>query len=219
MARLTLLAGLAAGLITTSVYGYQTREADETRRYILIEDNTLDFIPSGVFCSGDGTEGIAHEIRYLKDVHSGKSCIRTACSLDARRYVGLVMLLDAKWEPKRSVNIETKLGGNRGDPTVVRFYARSPEQASVTFSFGTGKNKRPILKKKEKEKWITLGTRWMRYEIDVTGSDLSDVKRALRWKVNREHNPGKKQVVIYLDTVYVARLKTDGSPDGQDEQE
>lgn len=47
----------------------------------------------------------------------------------------------------------------------------------------------------------TLTTEWTRFEIDLTGADLSDIKGAFGWVANAQNNPNPV-TIFYIDDVY-----------------
>ena len=117
-------------------------------------------------------------------------------------------LLEGKWEPETAFNAFAALGAEKGDPIKCRFWARSADGAAVQFKVGgvvTGKIRDSITFPLASE-WIELGPAWTRYEIELTGADLSSMVGPFLWTVDRLHN-GNKDVSFDLDTIYFVKTK------------
>jgi hypothetical protein len=60
--------------------------------------------------------------------------------------------------------------------------------------------------------WLTLTPDWKRYEIDLTGKDLSSLVGGFLWVCDRAHNE-ERDINFDLDTIYFVRVK--GSSKGR----
>lgn len=192
---------------------YSNREAktvvnDEIgeRLYIYKDENVPGgFIPSGWMPGGDG---IAQNTAERDNPHSGQHCLRLYCQLSEQPWLGIYFLLEGKWEPEHQFNAFSKLGARMGEHIKCRFWARSEKGAVVQFKVGgvvKGKIRDTIVFPVASG-WIDLQKDWRRYEIDLTGKDLSSVIGAFVWVVDRLHNDNK-DVSFDLDTIYYVKTK------------
>jgi hypothetical protein len=125
---------------------------DEVKTYTIFDERVLDFHPSGWMPDG---KGIAQSTSYKVKPHSGKVCYQGRYKLDANPWVGVSFLLDGKWENhSRKVDLFRELGARKGDPIVLRFWARSPDGA--TAKFGVGSDKDSLVFPVETD-WLRLG--------------------------------------------------------------
>src|SRR5947208_3213641 len=81
--------------------------------------------------------------------------------------------------------------GPGDDRIVVRFWARSPDGARAQFKVGGGDG--DSFEFAAETEWIALGEAWKQYEIDVTKEDLSALRFAFVWVMDRAHNDIKER--------------------------
>lgn len=188
----------------------EARPADEEgNAYVVYDERTLDYHFAGVMPDG---QGVSQDPKFAEGPHSGKVCYRARYQLDRHPWVAVAALLDGVFEPKRDFDMFKALGAKKGDRIVVRFMARSPVNSVAQFKVGgvAGDSVEfPI-----ESDWIQLGPDWKQIEIDVTDkrdrpADLSKLRAALTWAMDREHNArgDNKVAEVQLDRVYYTKLK------------
>lgn len=194
--------------------GVPTAASDEVgaRTYVYRDDGSpREFVPAGWMPDGTGMSMSTAE----KDApHSPPDCIRIRCQLSEKPWLGVYFLLQGEWEPKQRFNLIEKLAAKKGDPITCRFWARSKDKAVVQFKVG-GVTKGDIsdsLAFPIATNWLTLTPDWKRYEIDLTGKDLSSLVGGFLWVCDRAHNE-ERDINFDLDTIYFVRVK--GSSKGR----
>lgn len=160
-------------------------------RYYIYDDKPAEFVPSGLMPDG---RGVAQNVHCDENPRRGKYCVRTTHRPADNSWAGVAWLLDGQWFPTRKLNLYEKVGAQRGNPIVLRFYARSKQKAWIEFSSGGGKGDSlrdklyPGVGPAKVEEFpgafrvllphapgITLAADWRRYDVDLTGQDLSAV--------------------------------------------
>ena len=187
----------------------ESRPIDEIGKcfYVWKDDGVPGkFVPSGFMPDG---EGISQGTAETDTPHSRPHCIRLHAQLSEKPWVGIYFLLEGEWEPKgKPFNLFEQLGAKKGDPIKCRFWARSKKGATVQFKVG-GVTKGKIadsLTFPVATPWITLTPEWKRYEIDLTGKDLSSLVGGFVWVCDRMHND-EGDVTFDLDDIYFVKTK------------
>ncbi len=185
----------------------KSSEDEVGARYFIYQDDprASDFLPNGWLPDGDG---ISQNTADTDSPHSQPHCLRVGGQLSAKPFVGVYFLLDGKWEPQRSVDLFEKLGAEQGDAIVCRFWARSTDHAQVQFKVGgvTKGQVKDSLNFPVSSPWVKLSPDWRRYEIDLTGKDLSSLVGAFVWVCDRAHNDDR-DVGFDLDDIYFVKVK------------
>jgi hypothetical protein len=175
-------------------------------RYYIYQDDAKasDFIPDGWMPSGPG---INQNTSETDTPHSKPHCIRVGAQLSAQPWAGIYFLLEGVWEPVQPFNLFQKLDAKQGERIVCRFWARSKVPTWAQFKVG-GVTKGKVhdsLRFPVSSPWIKLEPEWKRYEIDLTGKDLSSLVGGFCWVCDRAHN-GAKDVAFDLDDIYFVKV-------------
>lgn len=170
--------------------------------YYVYEDRSPDHHASGWMPGGD--IALAQTLESTEAPRRGKHCYKAECDLKTDPWMGVAWLLGGTWTPKKKLDLLEKIGAKKGDPVVLRFWAKSPGRATVQFMVGAAPEDSVILA--YESGWLKLAPDWTRHQIDLTGADLSGSVCPFLWVVDREHS-GKGKVVLFLDDVYLTKLK------------
>lgn len=173
--------------------------------YYVYADKPADFIPTGWMPDG---RGLAQEVRCEDGPHAGKYCVRSQYRPQENSWAGIGWELDGQWNPNRKLDLFAKLQARPGDRIVLRFWARSKDRAWVKFIAGGGNGDSVREAITSKPEWVQLAPDWTRYEIDLTGKDLSGVVQAFACFLERDRNggAGKGPLQWDLDEIYFVRL-------------
>ncbi len=174
-------------------------------RFYLFDDKTADYAPSGWM---PNERGLTQELRCEDGAHSGKYCVRSQYRPQENSWSGIGWELDGQWTPNRKLDLFAKLQARPKNPVVLRFWARSKDRVWVKFVAGGGNNDsipQPVTAKPE---WVQLTPNWTRYEIDLTGQDLSALVQAFACFLEGGRNPGEDKRTLQwdLDEIYFVRL-------------
>jgi hypothetical protein len=85
------------------------------------------------------------------------------------------------------------------------FYARAEngQTASVNFFVGGNGAGKPHPDTGRKETgYKTLTQNWQRFEISLSGVNLSYISGGFGWVTNYDSNPGKSEIIFYMDEIY-----------------
>jgi hypothetical protein len=168
--------------------------------YDVFDEQDSDFRAGGWMPHGG--PGLRTEIDCRDGPRFGEVCYRAKCDLSNDPWRGDAWLLDGEWEhAKPRVDLFRKLSASRGDRIVIRFWARSPEAATVEFKgAGSGSFAPSVV--------LELTPEWRQYQIDLTGKDLS-VGCIFLWVMDRQRNPSwrGRTFTLYLDRIRIARVE------------
>jgi hypothetical protein len=184
------------------------RPSDEVGpRYVVYEEKAVDDYPPAMHMPD--AAGIAQDTKFRENPHSGSVCYMGRYRIDRRPYGAVAFNLDGLPHAERDFNMFQRLEAKRGDRIVLRFWARSPDAARAQFKVGGGDG--DGLAFAVQTEWIELGPSWKRYEIDLTDEDLSNLRFALVWAMDRAHNDVKERTdrkiaTLMLDDVYFTKL-------------
>ena len=147
------------------------------------------FVPAGWM--GDA-KAIKLDPASAERPQSGKSCLR--CDFNAESGWGGVT-----WQNPPGDWGDRAGGYDLTGAKKLSFWARGAKGGeAVTFLFGTiGKPKKFHDTATGKLDKVSLGKEWQRYEIDVTGKDLSRIKSGFVWTLAAEGQP----VTFFLDDI------------------
>jgi hypothetical protein len=181
------------------------RPADEVgKRYYVYDDSAEKFIPGGFMPDGRGvrmrltmTEGGARE---------GKCFARLSYTLAQNDWVGVAFMLKNSFKPTEKFDMYKALGAKKGDPIVLRYYARSADGANAKFKVGGLDNDDG----EAETAYMQFGPEWAMHQVDVSDLDLTSVHGALTVILDKVHNEELNRPVVSLDLdeIYFTKLKT-----------
>jgi len=187
----------------------ENKPTDEVgpRYFIYAEGPNDDYPFAGVMPDG---QGVGQVTDCKENPHRGQFCYRGRYQIAKRPWVAVAAMLDGLFTPERKFNMFNRLEAKPGDRIVVRFWARSSDRARVQFKAGGGDG--DSLEFAVATDWIELDPSWKRYEIDVTDQDLSGLRFAFVWAMDRAHNdvPARENratATVYLDDIYFTRVQ------------
>jgi hypothetical protein len=184
------------------------RSADEVGpRYVVYEERSVEDYPPAMHMPD--AVGIAQDTKYRENPHSGSVCYMGRYQLDRRPWVATAFTLDGRPHAERNFDMFRRLEARRGDRIVLRFWARSPDAARAQFKVGGGDG--DSLAFAVQTEWIELEPSWRRYEIDLTDKDLTTLRFAFVWVMDRAHNDvqertDRRVATLMLDDVYFTKL-------------
>ncbi|MDR2810299.1 MAG: hypothetical protein LBB84_07065 [Tannerellaceae bacterium] len=86
---------------------------------------------------------------------------------------------------------------------VFRARAEAGQTAKVNFFIGGNGSGKPYNDSGRKETgYVTLTSDWQKYEINLSGVNLSYISGGFGWVTNHTNNPGKDHIVFLLDEIY-----------------
>jgi hypothetical protein len=179
------------------------RPADEVgKRYEIYGDTADKFIPGGFMPDG---QGVRVRAGLTDGPHSGKRYLRISYTLEKNDWVGVAFMLENSFKPRRKFDMYKALGAKKGDPIVLRLYARSADGVSAKFKAGGLDNDEG----EAETSYMKIGPDWSLYQVDVTDLDLTSVHGALTVLLDRIHNEeiNRPVVSLDLDEVYFTKLK------------
>lgn len=146
-------------------------------------------------------------IVYLDDSnevpHSAPECIKikvTAGDLTVG-WAGVYWLANDSWNGP-GINIAEKIHLCDTQSAKVVFWARGASGAErIQFLIGGVTDGNDSIDPAKKTQWIQCSADWAQYEIDLTGMDLSNVVGGFGWATAKDKNPGKSEIVFFLDDI------------------
>jgi exo-beta-1,3-glucanase (GH17 family) len=198
--------GTSWGLFTASrtpkavldLFGGSARD-EAGERFYLYDDSSATFLPSGFVPDG---RAVTLDTRCPQRPHRGESCLRMTYNPAESPWAGVVFLLDGRRRPRRKLDLLAEVGARRGDPVVLRFWARAAGPVEANFKATAGAPARV-----RESGWVKLTTDFRRYEIDLTGVELSGLVFSLLAERGRDAKGAKRAAGVDLDEVYVTGLK------------
>ena len=160
------------------------------------------FAPSGYF---NGATNLKIDTRWTDNPYTGTSCIRVVWDgtpgNDGWLWNGLMFE-----EPQSYLGQLSGNGYNLTGAKTLIFWARADEPGlKVQFGMGNVNDTSG-----EKKQWFELGLYWKKYEIDLTGLDLSNIHGGFLFVVNNDNDPAPDGTSFYLDKIQydIARPET-----------
>ncbi|ODS37640.1 MAG: hypothetical protein A7315_03925 [Candidatus Altiarchaeales archaeon WOR_SM1_79] len=165
------------------------------------------YIPSGWYNTNETINNMEFDDEWMVNPHSGTNCIKIvwngAVGVDGWKWNGVV------WQAK-----EGNWTGNSGNGynlegvSKLTFWARTDEPGlKVKFLVGyPDDTSGEVLI--DDDGWIELYTNWTKYEINLTGKNLSDIAGGFAFVFNDVHDPGTDGCVFYLDDIKFENLST-----------
>jgi hypothetical protein len=183
----------------------ETQADDEVGQpYYVFDDKIHHFSPGGYMPGGDIR--VSQSQVCETEPHRGKYCYRVVCDLRQDAWMGIAFLPGGKWTPVLKIDVFEKLGGaKKGDPIVLRFWARSPNGATVQFKVGgidEDSVQFPVA-----SQWVHLTKDWRKYTLDLTGQDLSGLRAGFMWVINIDNNPRLERPEFCTDDIYFTKVK------------
>lgn len=159
------------------------------------------FVPSGYF---NGTTSLKINTRWTENPYSGTSCIQVVwdgtSGNDGWLWNGLLFE-----EPQGYLGQLTGNGYGLTGATTLTFWARTDE-TGIKVQFGMGHVNDDS---GEKKQWFELGLDWKKYEIDLTGLDLSNIHGGFLFVVNNDNDPAPDGTTFYLDEIHYDIIRSD----------
>lgn len=151
------------------------------------------FAPSGYF---NGATNLEIDTRWTDNPYTGTSCIQVVWDgtpgNDGWLWNGLLFE-----EPQGYLGQLTGNGYGLTGATTLTFWARADEPGlKVQFGMGHVNDASG-----EKKQWFELGLYWKKYEIDLTGLDLSNIHGGFLFVVNNDNDPAPDGTTFYLDEI------------------
>jgi hypothetical protein len=149
---------------------------------------------------------ISQNTKCVENPQTGRFCYQARYRIKSRPWSAVAFNLDVEPKAERVFNMFEKMEARRGDRIVVRFWARSLDDARAQFKVG---NNLAFFAQTE---WLELGPSWKQYQIDPTGKDLSRLRFDFAWVLDRAHNDVEERndrmlATVMLDNVYFIRLR------------
>jgi hypothetical protein len=145
----------------------------------------------------NGEIDINQDLEHGNNPYKGFFCYHAEVNLERNDWVAVAFFAGGSLEPVATVDVFELLKAKPGDSIVLTFYARSMNNTAVQFKVG-GFPKDSI-KFAAKTDWIQLDPTWKQISIDLTRKDLSAVRAALIWVIDRKHNKTYKDSKPELD--------------------
>ena len=151
------------------------------------------FAPSGYY---NGSTSLKINTRWAENPYSGTSCIQVVWDgtpgNDGWPWNGLLFE-----EPQGYLGQLTGNGYGLTGATTLTFWARTDEPGlKVQFGMGHVNDSSG-----EKKQWFELGIEWKKYEIDLTGLDLSNIHGGFLFVVNNNNDPTPDGTIFYIDEI------------------
>jgi len=165
------------------------------------------FNPHGGFIP-DGS-GVAFTDQWRDYCYSSPMCIKTGFSAtSSQRGFGGVYWYANNSEEGPGINLYVHLNIDERTRIRLTFMARGGEGGErVQFKVGGVMNGNDSIRFPIETAYLTLGTEWRRYEIDLSeealpnGDNLSNVVGGFCWVTNEDQNSDKDEVWIFLDNI------------------
>jgi hypothetical protein len=155
---------------------------------VYAEGNETAYFPTGFM---GNTNAIICETNSTVYPHSGNFCIKT--QYRAKDGWGGLWWLDPAYD------FGDQPGGHDlNDATQLTFWARGETGGElINFFFGSTAFEKPYFDTADGKITVTLTRKWKQYFIDLTGKDLSRIKRGFGWSAAAKDKP----FAFYLDDI------------------
>jgi hypothetical protein len=189
----------------TSLVEQNTTKNTVENKYYVYDEKIYNF-PPGTWMP-DGAIEISQDLENENNPYQDKFCYHVNINLEKNDWVAVAFLAGGTLEPVATVDVFEALKAKPGDSIVLTFYARSMNNSVLQFKVG-GFPKDSI-KFAAKTDWIQLDPTWKQISIDLTGKDLSAVRAALIWVIDRKHNKTYKdrKPEFDLDEIYFTKVR------------
>ena len=137
--------------------------------------------------------------KWTNNVHSGKACMKISYTAKGSRYANMVGVM---WQHPANHDGTIAGGLDLRGAKKVSFWARGERGGEMieTFFVGGALGAYPDTDKTSIGN-VYLSKDWTRYEIDLSGMDLSYISCFFGWATGRFNNP--EGMVFYLDDIQV----------------
>lgn len=161
------------------------------------------FSPSGFMGDGEfGDKYVVFEGSHKEKARSEPDCIRITYTFGPKTWAGIYWLnLPDNWGDEPGNDYSTK------SYRKLAFYARGSKGGEVVeFKSGGVRNAAKPYRDSDFSNIgrQTLTTEWQRYEIDLSGKDLSSVIGGFCWAASANYNKGS-QIQFFLDDIELVR--------------
>jgi hypothetical protein len=183
------------------IYNAMDRDFQTFSVYTDADAGGNHFAPSGYY---NGTTSLEINTRWTENPYSGTSCIQVVWDgtpgNDGWLWNGLLFE-----EPQGYLGQLTGNGYSLTGATTLTFWARTNEPGlKVQFGMGHVNDASG-----EKKQWFELGLYWKKYEIDLTGLDLSNIHGGFLFVVNNDNDPAPDGTTFYLDEIQYDIARSD----------
>jgi len=139
------------------------------------------------------------DANWTNNPHSGTSCIKLVYTAEGSRHANMVGVM---WQHPANNDGSVDGGIDLTGARRIVFWARGEKGGEFihAFTFGGILGAYPDTDKTVLADTF-LSTNWTRYEIDLTGLDLSYISSFFGWATGRFHNPDG--MVFYLDEIRI----------------
>ena len=140
-------------------------------------------------------------------VFSGITSIKVTAPLQTERWSGYYFgngILEAGESPTFNWG-DYRAGMDLQGAVKLVFHARTENDrtAKVNFFVGGNGSGKPNPDSGRKETgYLTLTSTWQRFEINLSGVDLSYISGGFGWVTTHDYNPDKSSLTFYLDDIY-----------------
>jgi hypothetical protein len=140
-----------------------------------------------------------------KNPHSGSTCIKIAWN-------GKPGDVGAKWngimwqQPENKWEGDSGLGHDLRGASKPRFWARTDQpglKLKLLVGYPDDSSGEVLI---DEDGWKEMGTRWKRFEIDLTGKDLSDICGGFAFVFNDVNDPDPDGFTLYLDDIVFEKV-------------
>ncbi len=139
------------------------------------------------------------DLRWTNNPHAGSSCIKLVYTAEGSRHANMIGVM---WQHPPNNDGSVDGGLNLTGAKRVVFWARGEQGGEFihAFTFGGTLGAYPDTDKAVLPD-VFLSKEWTRFEIDLTGLDLSYISSFFGWATGRFNNP--EGMVFYLDEIRI----------------
>jgi len=139
------------------------------------------------------------DFKWKDHPYEGEECLRFDYTAEGSRFANMIGVM---WQNPANNAGELDGGIDLSGATKLTFWARGQDGGEYvgSFSFGGTLGAYPDTDTTSLQD-VYLSTNWARYEIDLTGLDLSYISSFFGWATARYRNPGG--MVFFLDEIRI----------------
>ena len=145
---------------------------------------------------------------FPHSAYEGSECTEVMIDLSTADYNGIFWLPDGEDGSAPGADVTAVLQPSRDEGVILEGWIRGDASAKVELKVG-GMTSGPYhdsMPFAVTTGYIPLTPDWRRFEIDLTGEDLSSVIRGFCLVADKRHNPRADRVNAYLDEVKFSRV-------------
>jgi len=139
---------------------------------------------------------------WIENPHSGLTCIRITYNTDNYTlWAGIYWLNNNSWNGP-GINVYETFRIPYTRQLKITFWCRGETGGeTVQFKIGGVSGAEDSIILPVESSWIKLTKTWSKYEIDLSGQDLSNLVGGFCWVVNNVHNPSFNNIILYIDDI------------------